>query len=277
MEHQRSYQPCERQDGPLPDSISEQQWEKLNQQYQSRGKSVEDQWMDIWDILFPKSKPPKSVYLDSHLVEETLSRLRAFWQDRCTEITDSTIRQSGGVHKDATNLVFHLFDKLIDGFLGQFEAETVGSRSCGFARPEATPQLPYIYNPEWEDSLNIGPVAAGGTSFAMDSDSVFQTYDSRLELEPEAPPSWPPQPYVADFPLSRPVCASTNLSPGFPFESKQSQHNQLATEMYASGPPSTSGDTLMVLASGLTLPQHRHTWSGPDSTPWYTYSQRGLG
>ena len=116
----------------------------------------------------------------------------------------------------------------------------------------------------------MGTVAAGGASLALDSGGVFQTYDPHLEFDPEAPSTWSPQPYVADFSLGRPVGASTNLPLGFPLHPKQlSRHNQLAGEMYAPGLPSTSEDTAMVMASQLTPPQHRHTWSGANSAPWY--------
>lgn len=62
-------------------------WEFKTKKYSSRGKSFEEQWFDIWDIVFPylKSHRPRSVYVGD-AVEESKPLWRSFWNDMRVQI-----------------------------------------------------------------------------------------------------------------------------------------------------------------------------------------------
>jgi hypothetical protein len=67
------------------DGISTDQHRHLSRQYLSRGKSIPDQWYDIWDILFPGKPRPDSVRVEN-LVQEAAQLLQTIWRSKATEI-----------------------------------------------------------------------------------------------------------------------------------------------------------------------------------------------
>jgi len=57
--------------------ISDVQIQKLGKNI-NRGKSIVEQWYDIWDIVFPCEPRPKSIYLSNGL-EDRMRRVRNIW------------------------------------------------------------------------------------------------------------------------------------------------------------------------------------------------------
>lgn len=156
--HARSAQPCELRNGP-PELISEQQWEKVMEQYLSRGKPVEEQWMVIWDVLFPGAQRPLSPYLESH-VGDVLARLRAFWAknrfDITAKITGTTIR---GGRPEKTVVIF---DRLVKCLIDGFGARTIGPEwSCLDGTPRGV---------TWGDA---GSISSGTLETSKDDCDVF--------------------------------------------------------------------------------------------------------
>ena len=124
--HIRSSEPCELSDRSKL-HISDQQWARLNQQYLSRGKPVEHQWLDLWTILFPEEQRPQSVYLGNDL-EETNSQLRRFWNNNRASIISAAISHhnetpSLAMHHDATLPI--VFDRFVDCFLNELASHQV--------------------------------------------------------------------------------------------------------------------------------------------------------
>jgi len=122
--HIRNIQPCELSDN-RQFYISDQQWDKLSDQYVSRGKRVENQWLDIWNILFPTLQPPHSVFLEGHMQEAVL-RLRTLWNRKGKQIVDEEAEylfRSPTIALGRTDL-FGVVNRAFDRILGYFETET---------------------------------------------------------------------------------------------------------------------------------------------------------
>jgi len=132
--------------------------------YQSRIKSVEEQWKDIWRILFPGKKPPQSVYLHSD-TEETIYRLRAFWSKHRENIINKTVQQSGLFRAGDSSCVANLFDLVVDDFLTQFEAESSISN-----RPNIPRSLSFT-DAVWEDNDSV--ISAANPYLALEFGDVL--------------------------------------------------------------------------------------------------------
>ncbi|KAI1491721.1 hypothetical protein F5X96DRAFT_451763 [Biscogniauxia mediterranea] len=81
---------CVPQRDPGYDGISEDQKESLREK-SVRGKPVEEQWRDVWYIIFPGATPPESPYLQSYR-EEVASTIRSFWDENKDQVISETIK-----------------------------------------------------------------------------------------------------------------------------------------------------------------------------------------
>ncbi|KAH6889286.1 hypothetical protein B0T10DRAFT_459943 [Thelonectria olida] len=114
--HARKTQ-CALEKEPLFDRISDRQHKALTQ-YVSRGHTIERQWDEIWDILFP-GKPHSSCYLGND-AEAFVSQLRVFWKTRQTEIWSALNESVDEVNRD-------VFNKVMRTTLDRFESELSNS------------------------------------------------------------------------------------------------------------------------------------------------------
>lgn len=91
---------CTLRSDALFDGITDQQ-KRLFRNYGSRGKPVEDQWFEIWDILFPGLPRPVSPYAGNNM-EEAVSSVQVFWNGSRDDVMASVIRtgQFPGVDQD---------------------------------------------------------------------------------------------------------------------------------------------------------------------------------
>jgi hypothetical protein len=71
---------CEMYTDPQYDGITEQQKKALTI-YVNRGKRLEDQWYETYEIIFPGEPKPESAFVGSHF-EEVIPLLRALWDTR---------------------------------------------------------------------------------------------------------------------------------------------------------------------------------------------------
>jgi hypothetical protein len=105
---------------PLPHSgytgITEDQKKEL-QKYEKRGKPLETQWLDVWDILFPLTPgpQPKFVYVGSPL-EESILHLRSFWSENGTEIL-----AEASLPPSAHDTMIRYGDNILGAIFDQFE------------------------------------------------------------------------------------------------------------------------------------------------------------
>lgn len=89
----------------------------------------QDQWYEIWDIIFPGEKRPASALVGSY-AEEMVLLLRSLWINRQNHILDSVLDTHGAGNVDRSQLngiMSSLFDSL--------QAETSGSPSGYSSRP----------------------------------------------------------------------------------------------------------------------------------------------
>jgi hypothetical protein len=61
-EHRKKEEPCELRAPSLKEGVDEAQWAKLDRQNRKRNQEVHRvaKWFEIWDVLFPGMRPPKS-------------------------------------------------------------------------------------------------------------------------------------------------------------------------------------------------------------------------
>ncbi len=124
---------------PEFDSISEQQRKTLMKN-QCRGRSAEDQWFDMWCVIFPDQHKPQSCYLGKYLeVGVIMPRLRGFWDDRRSKDIRGVLDT-----RPIRDLGHDLFDSIVRNFFDRFEAETAGSvnDSNQTISPTTSPGLP---------------------------------------------------------------------------------------------------------------------------------------
>jgi hypothetical protein len=83
---------CPLRSGRRPWVITSEQTEKLKG-YHGRGKPTCDQWYDMWDILFPSERRPRTIYLDStsNSREGHMKMLRRVWETHRSEILAAVV------------------------------------------------------------------------------------------------------------------------------------------------------------------------------------------
>ena len=146
--------------------VSPQQWDWITQQAadpSNKTKSPKEQWISIWEILFPETLPPSSVSLSNETPPDeaqTLRRLRKFWLSKCDDIIKNTMQQAEPVLENQPDRIF--LDQLVECFLGQFEAEMAGSSS------EETTQV----NPLHQAPFHPHSAQAMATSLATGAPSI---------------------------------------------------------------------------------------------------------
>ncbi|KAK3690267.1 hypothetical protein B0T22DRAFT_481446 [Podospora appendiculata] len=65
--------------------LSAEQRKLLSHHYTSRNKSIESQWYHIWDIIFPRTRPPRAIYMDRDR-RENVDSLRSLWEQKRSEL-----------------------------------------------------------------------------------------------------------------------------------------------------------------------------------------------
>ncbi|KAK1751214.1 hypothetical protein QBC47DRAFT_392476 [Echria macrotheca] len=112
--------PCESRDRP---GITDRQ-KQLFRQYRSRGKEIQEQWYDIWDILFPGKAKPDGIYL-SNPRDTRVQMLRDIWQARKREINDSA--NIDGPTEQVIDRVVDIFLKHVATDMGAEQTESSGT------------------------------------------------------------------------------------------------------------------------------------------------------
>ncbi|KAK0624218.1 hypothetical protein B0T14DRAFT_517685 [Immersiella caudata] len=267
---------CEGQDCSISSSITEEQWERLAHKYQSRRKPVDEQWKDIWRILFPGREPPLSVYLESD-TEEMITRLRAFWSTRRDDITNKTYQCNSLFPVGDPNFLADLFDHVIDRFLTDFETETTRKSSSSSAQSELRQDLPYT--DVWEDNESVASTAVS-LQLASEVGSFPLDFHRAPQYDLKPTSSWPLQNYPTPHDRALSACPSTDsLHGGFNGLILESEDNvgwvnscdTVPDQAYYS--LDVLGDSMVVDFEPSQVP-YRHTWSGPmpeDLPEWRVY------
>ncbi|KAI1174929.1 hypothetical protein F4777DRAFT_354452 [Nemania sp. FL0916] len=86
---------CMLKEMPNPDGIITDNQRKELKNYKSRGMSIEQQWVELWKVIFPGAVPPRSPHIGNDHAE-MLSCLRTYWDDNAGGI----IARSLSEHED---------------------------------------------------------------------------------------------------------------------------------------------------------------------------------
>ena len=179
--------------------VSKEQQDMFNH-YLSRGKSIKEQWYDMWDILFPGEERPASVYLrcnsSSGGIEDLMPTLRRVWRDKQTEIiaqahTDIAPDSVWVVHQDALDKIITALFKRVEAEISPISTST-GSQSEASpvikTEPNLQPQMSpscCVLLPTAESSPCPSSQIAPEECWSPNQDlgSVFVVYPGGLELE----------------------------------------------------------------------------------------------
>lgn len=112
-EHARS-KDCDNLEGREFEGISEVQKNRLNKS-SSRGLNPQDQWFEMWDIIFPDKPRPNSAWVGSYM-EEMVPLLRSLWKHKSPGILAKAQKgQTGPLDQVLLNdVVGSIFDCLED-------------------------------------------------------------------------------------------------------------------------------------------------------------------
>lgn len=111
-EHTRNSD-CEIGTKSMLEGVTKEQWEKLNK-CSSRNVSLELQWFNMWDILFPGQERPRSAFSGSY-IEEVVHLIRDCWNAKRSTLIYHAARDHGNItiDKDLLNrLMATLFNRL---------------------------------------------------------------------------------------------------------------------------------------------------------------------
>lgn len=111
-EHMRNPD-CEIGTKSLLEGVTKEQWEKLNKS-SSRNVSLELQWFNMWDILFPGQERPRSAFSGNYM-EEVVHLIRDSWNAKRSTLIHNAVRDHGNIaiDKDLLNrLMATLFNRL---------------------------------------------------------------------------------------------------------------------------------------------------------------------
>jgi hypothetical protein len=126
---------CEKRDPPQFEGISEQQRNELRKSSPKK-KPLDEQWYEVWDVVFPQCQRPQSPFIGNH-VEEVVSLLRSFWNERKAEIISRELGTKKGCEGVNGDMVADIMGSVFD----RFEAETSRSTEGGITE-KASPETP---------------------------------------------------------------------------------------------------------------------------------------
>lgn len=111
-EHMRKSD-CEIGPKSMLEGVTEEQWERLNKS-SFRNMSLELQWFNMWDILFPGQERPRSAFSGNYM-EEVVHLVRDCWDAKRSTLIHNAARDHGNIpiDKDLLNrLMATLFNRL---------------------------------------------------------------------------------------------------------------------------------------------------------------------
>lgn len=109
---------CDVQPIPAFEGISVRQRVDLRR-LSNRQLSVEDQWLEIWKMLFPAEPKPQSSYRGTQL-EQMAPLLRDLWKSKRSDILTQMLPQD----RAAETMIQPLVEEVMKAFLDQLEVET---------------------------------------------------------------------------------------------------------------------------------------------------------
>lgn len=106
---------CKTRHPPRFEGINDDQRNELKKS-SPRGKPLQEQWFEVWEVVFPGCQRPQSAFIGNY-VEEMVPLLRNLWNEKSAEIISSVVDTRGernevnsGLLADIMGSVFDLFE-----------------------------------------------------------------------------------------------------------------------------------------------------------------------
>ncbi|KAJ2982224.1 hypothetical protein NUW58_g6491 [Xylaria curta] len=139
---------CTLKDVPILDSIISEEQKKKLKDCGSRGTSKHQQWMELWSVIFPGAKPPRSPHIDNGQ-EELLSCLRSYWDENASEIIAKSLGEN-----DLESPNFTGIREVVDSILNHFEAKPTDWDLKNNGKTGVAPQPSPVHGVTVEDTPN---------------------------------------------------------------------------------------------------------------------------
>lgn len=112
---------CNTRSPPQFEGITEQQRNELKKSSPKK-KPLDEQWFELWEVVFPGRRRPQSPFIGNH-VEEVVPLLRDLWNEKQAEIISGVMESMGGRAVVEGDLLREIMRSVFD----RFEAETIRS------------------------------------------------------------------------------------------------------------------------------------------------------
>lgn len=120
---------CEKRNPPQFEGITEQQRNELKKSSPKK-KPLEEQWFELWEVVFPGRQRPQSAFIRNY-VEEMIPMLRDLWDKKKAEIISGVMKARAGPATVDGDLIFDVMGFVFD----RFEAETHHSSQASNTEP----------------------------------------------------------------------------------------------------------------------------------------------
>lgn len=118
---------CEKRHQPQFEGISEEQRNELKKS-SPRKKSLQEQWYEVWEVIFPGHPRPQSVSIGNY-VEEMVPLLRDLWNEKQAEIISGVINTRRGRSEVDGRLLADIMGSIFDRFQEETARPSPGSSS----------------------------------------------------------------------------------------------------------------------------------------------------
>lgn len=105
---------CEKRHPPQFEGISEEQRNELKKS-SPRKKPLQEQWYEVWDVVFPRHPRPQSVSIGNY-VEEMVPLLRDLWNEKQAEIISGVMDTRSGHSEVDRRLLAEIMGSVFDRF-----------------------------------------------------------------------------------------------------------------------------------------------------------------
>lgn len=112
---------CDTRSPPEFEGITDQQRNELKKSSPKK-KPLDEQWFELWEVVFPGRRRPQSPFIGNH-VEEIVPLLREIWNEKKAAIISGVIETRGRPTAVDDNFIADIMGSVFDSF----EAETARS------------------------------------------------------------------------------------------------------------------------------------------------------
>lgn len=127
---------CEKQSPPPFEGITDDQRNELKKS-SPRKMSQDEQWFEVWDVVFPGRQRPQSAFIGNY-VEEMVPLLRNLWNEKSAEIISGVMDTRGERNEVDSGLLADLMGSVFDRFEAEKSRPSPGGGTERIGSPEIT-------------------------------------------------------------------------------------------------------------------------------------------